>query len=89
MSKYIVIPIKISLKNNKFAESGGIVDESQLNTNTHDLVSGGFIRLATQEEIEAAEKTEKISYESETDLNPENQKGLSEKDKVKNSLKNK
>lgn len=54
MSKYVVIPISISLKNNKFGHTGDVVDESQLNTNTHDLVSGGFIRLATEKEIEEA-----------------------------------
>ena len=54
MSKYIVIPISISLKNKKFAHSGDVIDESQLNTTTHELVKEGFIRLATEEEIEAA-----------------------------------
>lgn len=71
MSKYVVIPIQISLKNKKFAESGEVVDESQLNSPTHELVSGNFIRLATEEEIEASgqvvEETDKEDSEEDDD----------------------
>lgn len=102
MSKYVVIPIQISLKNKKFAVSGDVIDESQLNTSTHDLVSGGFIRLATDEEIESAgnnlevnfENTDLDSSESNEDLKDESQdinkevavQELSKKDAVKNTL---
>jgi hypothetical protein len=105
MSKYIVIPIKISIKNKQFAESGDIVDESQLNTNTHDLVSGGFIRLATEEEIEVAyvgkvleennsdddanNDTAKLDVVADEEKNLEATLEISKKDKVKNDLKNK
>lgn len=67
MSKYVVIPIQISLKNKKFANSGDIVDESQLNSPTHELLSGNFIRLATDEEIDSVKKEDS----SDEDFNDE------------------
>ncbi len=52
MGKYIVIAIAMSAKNNRIAEHGEVVDDSELNTNASELISGGFIRVATEEELE-------------------------------------
>lgn len=96
MSKYIVIPISISLKNNRFAQSGDLIDESQLNTNTHDLVSGGFIRLATEKEVEEAglkseeieeiEEIEDLEDESQEENKKVSTQEISKKDQVKNAF---
>ncbi|WP_300440685.1 hypothetical protein [Christiangramia sp.] len=42
--KYKVKVIQILLKNNKLANSGEVVSESQLNGNAEELVKGGYIK---------------------------------------------
>ena len=87
MSKYIVIPISISLKNKKFADSGDVIDESQLNSPTHELVKDGFIRLATEEEIEAAGQIVPEEEAEATETKEAPAQEISKKDQVKNAFK--
>lgn len=70
MGKYIVIAIAMSVRNNRIAEHGEIVDESQLNSPTHELLSGGFIRLATDDEIEASAQVVLDEDRKNDDLKP-------------------
>lgn len=49
MGKYRVLPISMSLKNNKVASAGDIVDETQLNSPVHELLKDKFIEVADDE----------------------------------------
>lgn len=53
MSKYKVKVIQMALRNNKLAQSGDVVSESQLTGNAGDLEKKGFI-----EKVGATEKSE-------------------------------
>jgi hypothetical protein len=56
MAKYKVLVIALSVKNNKIAKSGDIVDDSMLNTPAHVLVQNGFLKEIEEdakEEVEA------------------------------------
>lgn len=56
MNKYRVKVIQLSLRNNKLANSGELVTESQLNGNAAELVKQGFIEKYVDEaaaELEA------------------------------------
>lgn len=70
--KYIVLPIAMSLKNNKMAYSKDIVDDSQLTTNSSELIGQGFIRPLTEEELKDYKKNSNVE-----DVEPE----LSEEEK--------
>ena len=55
MAKYKVLVIAHSLKNNKVAEFGEEVDESQLTSPAKELVNAGFIEeVKTEESVEEA-----------------------------------
>ena len=60
MAKYKILVIAHSLKNNKIAEFGGEVDESQLTSPAKELVNAGFI-----EEVKAVKSVEDLEVDSE------------------------
>lgn len=60
MAKYKILVIAHSVKNNKIAKCGEIVDESQLNSPAYELVNAGFI-----EEVKAEESVNDLEVESE------------------------
>ena len=64
MRNFQVLPIAHSLKNNKVAESGDIVSESQLTSPADELVLAGFLKEVFDAE-EVADKIEEIEVESE------------------------
>lgn len=68
MAKFVVIPIALSVKNNKIADHGDIVDESQLNSTVYDLLKDGAIRAATKEELEKAGYADVLEAELDTNL---------------------
>lgn len=65
--KYIVKTIAMSVKNNRIAEHGEFVDESELNTNASELIKDGAIRVLTEEENEALFSKEDNSYFDESE----------------------
>lgn len=60
MAKYKILVIAHSLKNNKIAEFGEEVDESQLTSPAKELVNAGFI-----EEVKTKESVEDLEVDSE------------------------
>lgn len=60
MAKFKVLVIAHSVKNNKIAKCGEIVDESQLNSSAYELIKAGFI-----EEVKAEESVEDLEVDSE------------------------
>lgn len=56
MAKYVVIVVEMSLKNNKTATGGSIIEEEQLASSAEDLVKKGYLRKATKSEIDALKK---------------------------------
>lgn len=60
MAKYKVLVIAHSLKNNKIANFGEEVDESQLTSPAKELVNAGFI-----EEVKSEESVEDLEVDSE------------------------
>lgn len=104
MGKYFVLPIAMTLKNNKIAEHGDVVDESQLNSSPYELIKGGFIRNLTDEEAkdhgedfeeaeivedEEVSETETDSEEVKSETTVEESKPVSAKDKAKELLSKK
>ena len=85
MAKYRVIPIKISLKNNKFAEHGDIVDDSQLNSLVYDLIRDGFIELVQEDSLDLKKVSKELVSNKEEVLDVE-EKEVSKKDEVKANL---
>lgn len=69
MTKYKVLPIAMSVKNNRLAKSGEVVDDSELQTNASDLIRDEFIRLLTDEEL--SELKAEIVDSSDLDEDPE------------------
>ena len=56
MRTFKVLPIRMSLKGNKFAKSRDIVSESQLTSPAVDLIAAGFIEEVSEvSEIETNE----------------------------------
>lgn len=53
MAKYKVLVIGISIKNNKVAKFGEIVDESQLCSNPDELVKGKYIERVKESKQES------------------------------------
>lgn len=60
MAKFRVKVIAHSVKNNKIAKCGDVIDESQLNSSAYELVNAGFI-----EEVKAEESVEDLEVDSE------------------------
>ena len=60
MAKFKVLVIAHSVKNNKIAKYGDVIDESQLNSSAYELVNAGFI-----EEVKAEESVEDLEVDSE------------------------
>ena len=64
MAKYKIKVIGLLLKNNKMAEFGELVEETNFSTPVADLVKGGYVSIATQadykkiKDAEAAKKSE-------------------------------
>lgn len=98
MAKYIVIPIALSIKNNKIASAGDIVDDSQLNSSAYDLIKDSFIKLVKDKKSDKLEETEKakeeVKAEAEVETKAEEinkievkEEVVSKKDQIKNSLK--
>ena len=65
MEKYKVVVIQQSLKNNKVAKFGEIVEESQLPSPAKELIEKGFI-VSYETETETETETENIEVVSET-----------------------
>lgn len=59
MARFKVLVIAHSLKNNKVAKSGDIVDESQLTSPSFELVKEGFLE-PIEEEIEPKIEEEEV-----------------------------
>lgn len=60
MAKFKVLVIAHSVKNNKIAKCGDVIDESQLNSSAYELVNAGFI-----EEVKVEESVEDLEVDSE------------------------
>lgn len=58
MRKYKVLVIAHQLKNQVIAKYGEIIDESQLNGNSADLVKAGFIAQIEFEETEIIDESQ-------------------------------
>jgi len=65
MEKYKVVVIQQSLRNNKVAKFGEIVEESQLPSPAKELIEKGFI-VSYETETETETETENIEVVSET-----------------------
>ena len=60
MAKFKVLVIAITIKNNQIAKCGQLIDESQLNSSSEELVKQGFI-----EEVELELEVNKLEVKSE------------------------
>ena len=60
MAKFKVLVIALSVKNNKIAKCNDVIDESQLNSSSYELVNAGFI-----EEVKSEESVEDLEVGSE------------------------
>ena len=58
MANYKVLVIALTVKNNKIANYGDIVDDSQLNSSAFDLIKDGFLEVVV-EDSKASAKAEK------------------------------
>lgn len=58
MAKYRVLVIAMTIKNNKIAKFNDVVEETQFNSNTAELVNDGFIELAKEDKTTSATATE-------------------------------
>jgi len=79
MRNFQVIPIKLSLKSNKYAKSREIVSESQLTSPAVDLIAAGFIKEVFKEEVVEEKETSTetdpvIKKESIADIKSVNKK---------------
>ena len=66
MGKYRVLPISMTLKNNKVAKHGDIVDETQLNNPVHELLKDKFIEVVADKNSAAAPETNSGDIVDET-----------------------
>lgn len=78
MAKYKVITLAMSVKNNRIAEFGQFVDDSELTTNPSLLIEEGFIEVVEEDDV--------IDIESEV---VETKEVVSKKDEVKAKLASK
>lgn len=60
MSKYKVLVIAMTVKNNGIAKSGELIDESQLNSSAEELLKEGFI-----EQVESEVEVNDLEVKSE------------------------
>lgn len=69
MAKYKVLVIAHCLKNNKIANHGDIVDETQLTTSANELESAGFIEKVDETSVikEVSKKKKKVNETSVVD----------------------
>jgi len=67
MRKFRVIPIAHSLKGNKIAKSGDIVEESQLSSPANELVLAGYLEDVTESEKAKADAAEKLRLATEAE----------------------
>jgi len=51
MAKYRVITIAMAVKNNRIAEFGQFVDDSELTINPSKLIEEGFIELVEEDDV--------------------------------------
>lgn len=69
MRKFQIVPIRISLKGNKYAKSREIVSEDQLTSPAVELIAAGFIKEVFVEEevtkLESEDPILKIAKDSE------------------------
>lgn len=91
MAKYKIKVIGLLLKNNKMAEFGELVEETNFSTPVADLVKGGYVSIATQadykkiKDAEAAKKSEADKKAKEAqDLLDNEAKELAEQKKKDN-----
>jgi hypothetical protein len=71
MAKYKVLVIALSIKNNKIAKSGDIVDDTMLNTAANLLIENGFIKEVEEElQSEASEEVEETKEEALEEVKP-------------------
>ena len=85
MRKYKVIQIALAVKNNRVANFGEFVDESELTVNPNELVESGALELVESEEEVTVEQTE-TETETETDADASEEKVVTAKDKAKAKL---
>lgn len=65
MAKYRVITLAMAVKNNRIAEFGELVDDSELTTNPSSLLKEGFIEVVEEEVVETeTEKTKEVKPKS-------------------------
>lgn len=74
MRTFQIIPIRISLKGNKYAKSKEIVSESQLTGPALELIEAGFIKEVFEEEVDV-EKTQVITLLKE-DSEEDSEEGI-------------
>ena len=69
MANYKVLVIALTVKNNKIANYGDIVDDSQLNSSAFDLIKDGFLEVVVEDSKASAkaEKPKASAKESETE----------------------
>lgn len=88
MAKYKVLVIALSVKNNKIAKAGDIVDETQLNSPTYLLVQNGFLKQI-EAEVESEKEVEKSDLEVEVEeIETETVEEVSNEEKIEAEVEN-
>ncbi len=67
MAKYRVITLAMSVKNNRIAEFGEFVDDSELTVNPSKLIAEGFIEAVEEDDVIDAE-AEVVETKTEKEL---------------------
>ena len=65
MKQYKVKVIALSLKNNKIAKSGDIVNQSQVATDCKELVEGGYLEKVKKSKEKSSEPTLKELFDAD------------------------
>lgn len=92
MAKYKVMTIAIAVKNNRIANFGELVDDSELTANPSEMIASGSIKLATEEvEVVDEEVLEPVKVETKEvvteDVKTDKvEQKVPAKDKVKDAL---
>jgi hypothetical protein len=75
MAKYRVITIAVAVKNNRIANSGELVDDSELTANPSEMISAGSIELVIDETVvDAKEEAKKAKAEADAKAKEEAKK---------------
>jgi len=85
MAKYRVKTIAVAVKNNRVANHGELVDDSELTANPAEMIEAGSIELVQSDDVEVvSEEVSNLETETETETEKaeEAPKEVSKKDQV-------